>query len=611
MDVVARRPQPLGGLARRASFQPPASNMPQILPPALIGIGALTVGEDDRSYRRPPDCDRVEQVYSNDRGGLMSRAACVLTLILAAVGCAAPAEEGGERAEGEPCQRGDQCQDELYCGCPLEGSCGESVCLRLPGGSPPASAGLMGPTRRWLAQVPTIAALDWAAFPIPLEQRPAPTGRTLVVAPWGSDAEGDGSFEAPWRSLRRGVQAAAAGDWVVARGGLYEEGPEGEFIALELGEASSGVVVAAFQGEPVVVRPARVGINYGLSVWGDQIAVHGLRFEGFPQAGAVLGRQGRTTRGIALSSMTFVFEGDAVTNGIAVVPDNGGEPVIEGLLLRDVRVTGASIGIQCNVGPCDHVRMEGVVVVGQGRGESSALDGIASERGRNYLLLDVEVSEAGADGIDLKVADVAVIGAFVHHVGRNGIKLWRGGDVVNAVVSHTGADTAVSFGEAGRYRLLHAVVAYHNFGGLNAYSLTAGYQQPGEGFQIEILNSAFFRNAGGLYLPAGASVVVDNNLFAEIDNQDILTAWSPLEGAQKTFELSGGAEALETHGLGSGNLPVGLDPGFVAPQEADYQLRDGSPLLGAARAVDEASPLDLAGSARPQGSGPDVGAYER
>jgi hypothetical protein len=398
---------------------------------------------------------------------------------------------------------------------------------------------------------------------------------------------------------------------VVVRGGLYPEGPEGHYIAIEMTQAHQGVALVAPQGEVAVVQPAREGINYGLSLLGDDTAVHGLWLENFPQAGAIVGRPGETLRQVVLSSLRVRFETERYTDGIALVPDNGGATVVQGALLRDIEVLGASIGVQCNTGPCDDIRMDRVFTQGRGQGDSSALDGIASESGQNYLLTHIEVTQAGADGIDLKVSDAAVINALVHHVGRNGIKLWHGGDIVNAVVSHSGADTAISFAQPGRYRLLHSVVAYHNHQGLNSYSLTAGYQQPGEGFEVAILNSAFVRNAGGIYAPPGASLDISSCFFSEIDNGDLATASSQLEGTHLTWKLAQDLELFQDHGLGQGNLYQPSATGaFYGPERLDYHLPPGSALIDAGVEAPLAPREDLEHNLRPGGAQPDIGAYE-
>src|SRR3989337_1715534 len=109
--------------------------------------------------------------------------------------------------------------------------------------------------------------------------------------------------------------------------------------------------------------------------------------------------------------------------------------------MHRVTVENASLGISCNAGPCRSWWLEDVTVVGRGG------DG------------------AGADGIDLKVKRLLISSSRVHNVSRNGIKLWHGGDIVNTVIHHTGADAAIVFEQGGRYRILNSVMAFHNYPG--------------------------------------------------------------------------------------------------------------------------------------------------
>jgi hypothetical protein len=427
-----------------------------------------------------------------------------------------------------------------------------------------------------------------------------------VSASEGDDDAGDGSQGAPWASIRRAIGQAEAGDRILVRGGVYAEGPEGEYIALELGERSSGVSISAYEGEEVKVVPSREGINYGLSLWGDDVEVEGLDFEGFPYAGVIVGQAGRTPRGVVLADAVLRFAPGRHREGVAIVPDNGGAPVVQGVLLSGIRVEGASIGIQCNTGPCNDLRMEGISVLGTGEEGTSSLDGIAVESGDNVVLLDVEVTQAGSDGIDLKATRVGVYGARVTRVARNGIKLWRGGDLVNAVVSHTGADTALGFSEGGRYRILHTVVAYHHFQGPSAYSLTVGYGIGGE-YDIEIQNCIFFRNSGGLYMPPNARLKVANNLFAEIDNRTALTFTR--DGGELMMGLDALSDEATREALGGSNL-VGLDPVVGDAEGDDFRPSAGSPLLGVAAQIEPSVEMDIDFAPRPQGGQPDIGPYE-
>jgi hypothetical protein len=184
----------------------------------------------------------------------------------------------------------------------------------------------------------------------------------------------------------------------------------------------------------------------------------------------------------------------------------------------------------------------------------------------------------------------------VHHNARNGIKLWHGGRVFNALVHHHGADVAVSLGAPGRYRLAHVLVAYHNYQGPSSYVMTVGYGQS-EPVQLAIENSIFWRNAGGIYLSPATEATITHTVMAESDNQKLL------EQGERYVLSTGAAEALSP--WGRGNLV------FKALElEEDYSPPPGSPLRDAGAVLEDAPGWDWRGEPRRQGVAPDIGPWE-
>jgi hypothetical protein len=453
--------------------------------------------------------------------------------------------------------------------------------------------------------VPTVSNIDWDAFPRLLTSTSPVEGRLHWVSTEGDDG-GDGSVDAPFATIGRGLQEATAGDWVVVRGGEYTEAPDGEYRALLFESDKAGVTITSYQGETVVLRPGAQGINYGLDIGASDVCINGIDFHGFPNAMAILGRPGLTVRNVVLSNAEFIIDPPGSAEGIDMVADNGGDPVVEGVLFHRVSVVGASIGIQCNFGPCNGVRFEGVYV-DNGDGEGSGADTIAVESGNNIVILDTEVTNAGADGIDLKASDVLVVGAFVHDVKRNGLKLWRGGDVIDSVVTGTGADAAVVFDMPGRYRLLNSVVAHHNWNGLSSYVMTVGYDNPGE-YDVALINNVFYRTAGAVFVNASATLRVENNAFAEASNRIAVEGPGP-NGRLAQVGYDDDPSRFEDFGWGSGNL-LGVDPEFVDPDGGDFHLTDSSPLIDAGAPASDARERTLDGHERTAGAAIDIGAFE-
>jgi hypothetical protein len=455
------------------------------------------------------------------------------------------------------------------------------------------------------ARPATQVKLDWDAFPKLPDTAKSPDGRAIYVA---SNAKGkaDGTAPHPYKTIAAALAASRRGDRIQVKAGTYPEGDAGGFIGLEIPAGRGGVTLVSAGGR-AIIKPAHVGITYGLDIGASDIVVRGFDVVGFEKAGIIIGNQGHTARNIVIADVSVTYEGEGAPDGIAMLPDNGGDDVVDGVLLHNVEVRGASIGVQCNTGPCRNLRFQGLRIHGAQVGTNSGYDGLAVENGDNILIMDAEVSGSSADGIDLKATRVAVFNAFVHHVGRNGIKLWKGGDIINSVVSHTGADASVSLG-AGTYRIVHSVMAYHNWQGPSSYSVVVAYDDKGPS-SIELVNSVFYRNSGGLYFGPDTQVRVSGCLFSEIGNGNLFEVTVP--NAKRTTMILAQLPFLKSMRLGYSNLPPGTKPKFRDAAAADYRVGQGSPLIDAG-VTDQGLPsFDLAFGKRTNGKRPDIGPFER
>jgi hypothetical protein len=216
----------------------------------------------------------------------------------------------------------------------------------------------------------------------------------------------------------------------------------------------------------------------------------------------------------------------------------------------------------------------------------------------------VDVSRVAADGIDLKAKNVLVTGCYVHQLGRNGVKLWYGGDIVNTIVHHTGEDAALVFEHAGRYRVLNSVVAYHNYPEPKSYNLTASYDSR-ERLDVELVNSIFYKTSGGMFFQDGTRVTVRSCVFHEMKNGTYMRLqW---RGRELTLTRRGGLAAFRK--IGAKGVVL-ADPRFVAPERGDFRLRRGSPAANAGIRVAHMPAVDVAGAPRIKGSAPDIGAHE-
>lgn len=229
------------------------------------------------------------------------------------------------------------------------------------------------------------------------------------------------------------------------------------------------------------------------------------------------------------------------------------------------------------------------------------MDAIGIESGDNVVVEATSVSGADGDGIDIKASRAAVVNSWVQDVGRNGVKLWRGGDLVNAVVVDTGADAAVVFALPARYRILHSIVARHG-PTVRAYAATVSYDDAGEGL-LEIVNSIFFDNSGALWVSPDYAVDIRNSIFFGSLTGEFVV-W-----ADVVVDEGEGFAELEAAGGGSGDREI--DPAFVDATGDDFHLAPDSPARETGTTDVEAYPeFDFAGLLRDIAEPPNLGPRE-
>ena len=242
-----------------------------------------------------------------------------------------------------------------------------------------------------------------------------------------------------------------------------------------------------------------------------------------------------------------------------------------------------------------------------GSGSGSGADAVATENGDNIVVFNADISGAAADGLDFKATRVAIANVIVHDVSRNGIKLWGGGDVINALVYNTGADSSIVFDPRedarARYRLLNTIVAYHARD-TEAYAGGVGYDHPTWVGQMQVVNTIFYQNTGPLWVSPAYSLDVRNSIFVSAHGGVI--TWRDITVGEGYEPFT----ALEQAGGGCCN-PGLLDPKFVDPDRGDFHLATGSPALDSGTVEVEAFPsFDLFGNPRVAGAGVDLGPIE-
>jgi hypothetical protein len=276
------------------------------------------------------------------------------------------------------------------------------------------------------------------------------------------------------------------------------------------------------------------------------------------------------------------------------------QPVIDGLLVYDVAIRNAIIGFNCGEGPCHNMRLEALDVALPGAGEGSGADAVAVENGDHIVVFNAHITGAAADGLGLQGHPVAIANVIVHDVARNGIKLWHGGEVINALVYRTGADAALVLETGNTYRVVNSVFAYHAEGE-SAYAGTVAYDSPDEPGNLTVRNTVFYRNSGALWVSGAFALDVRASIFfGSANGQELIWATEPELALGKDEQPP---EALDAAGGGHGLSFI--DPGFADPAQGDFRPTAGAALIdrGESAAADLLPPFDCSASRASAGCG--------
>jgi hypothetical protein len=453
------------------------------------------------------------------------------------------------------------------------------------GTEPPAADATM-PGGRGPRVIPaTIVDLEPDAFPRPAAEACEDNTDLIEVA--------------AGESIAAALAEAEPDTTVSVAAGTYMERPD-EWLALDVG--TDDVCLRATDGEAVL--QAADDQTLGISLTGDDVVIEGFVLRGFEIGIGIDGREDETQQQLTIEDTRIEAPSGEFREGIVAFgePSDPSTAVLDGLLLLDVVVDGTDLGVSCNVGPCEHVWLERTRIAGRTGPEDSGADAFAIEEGRQIAVVDTVVQGAAADGIDTKADDVVVFGTQVLDVGRNGVKLWRGGDVINSVIDGTGGDASLVGEEPGTYRYLHTLVAHHGDPGDTPYVGTWSYDVGSSDLTVEIVNSIFYENSpGGFFVPRGATLSVRHSIFDGGSDHRLFDM-----GGDEGYTFADLA-AFQQAGFGEANQVA--DPGFVDAAARDFSTGAASPARDAGEVV-EGLDVDATGEPRVRGVAPDVGPIE-
>ena len=454
------------------------------------------------------------------------------------------------------------------------------------------------------------------------------SGKTpLYVATDGNDANDGLSIGSPKRHLGAAIayaNAHPATPFVIyIRGGTYYRPAAYEYLEIERGD----LVITAYPGEQVTIRPDFWPNNP--ASWGQQVFLYSFRgignltisdltlqgwdtplvfgasWEEPPMRNLVIRnitanefRQRFAEASAQFFAANYVDRGFFPGGATTFDPNAPGiKYQIEGLILSNIRLEDVGMGV--NIGDEDDANVKGLRISQveirndpQGGGDS-ATDGLAVVNSYKVLIDDCLIDNIRDDGIDCKAFDVCVVNSYVHGTGRNGMKFWRNGEVINSIVYDCAPiDDGAFIIEDGPFRIIHSVLMRKTPGYSGSFSYGAASTAT-----LEIANSVF--------------VDLDHSFYVGTSNlRSINSLYDDMPGGI----FSGRTSAADVPALNalpncSGNISG--DPLFTDPAGEDFSLRESSPCRDAGTSAGVLLPsFDYYGNARPAGAGYDIGACE-
>ncbi len=418
-------------------------------------------------------------------------------------------------------------------------------------------------------------------------------GQSFYVAPYGDDA-GSGTFDLPWRTIQHATEMLEPGDTVYIRGGVYEE-----YMELSRGGSYGNYITyLAYPGETPILDGKAVDWDDGFDLAEESyIKIDGLVIRNWNGFGIVSSGQ---------SSHIVVKNVEVHDCDTAIrLFDYHKDWITENAYLHH----NSLIGFDCSPGPCTNITMREIRSMYNGVEGDTAADGFAFESGNNILVEDCEASYNGGDGFDFKSDGTHLARVLAHDNGRNNIKLWgEKSSLINALSFDSGLTNLV-LEEGGSFRVVNCLFANRRSYG---YLATLGGYETSTPTSIVLYNNIFYNDnsaMGGttLYYPMGAMLTANNNIYWNPYRIDDVICAGFVDGCFSSDDINDGTWSAAS---GTDSDSAYADPLFVDAGSKDFHLTAESPAVDTGNS-DVAPDIDLEGTPRPQGSGVDIGSYER
>ena len=414
-------------------------------------------------------------------------------------------------------------------------------------------------------------------------------GATYYVAPAGGDGNA-GTQASPWATIQRAADVMVPGDTVIVSPGVYVE-------SVDIQRSGTAEAYITYQAMPgaVMESPDPSQSLEALDVWPG---VSYIRLVGFELRGGfhetIYLRPG--------SHHIEVLDCHIHHNRVGVRWYGSSYGLMERCQIHDNRG-----GVGFRSGAHDiMVRDTDSYNNNDGADCSGDADGFsADDTTYNITLEGSRAFGNSEDGFDLKAHNALIDRSVSHDNNCVGVKLWNTATLQNSLVYGNGtgvkAASLVS-GQGTVFRLINNTVADN----------TSGIRVSGNQDRLELFNNILSATDRILDFLDCVTVIEDFNLFYRPNAiGDHIVKRLGCNSTGNVIHFSGAdINSGAWFGYsGQGAHSRAADPRYADPDAGDYRPGPSSP------AIDTASPalapvVDLEETARPQGNGPDIGAYE-
>ncbi|MFB3789672.1 MAG: choice-of-anchor Q domain-containing protein [bacterium] len=463
-----------------------------------------------------------------------------------------------------------------------------------------------------------------------------PPSTAVYVATTGNDASEGTSVETPFEHLEKAIEYANGRPEVpltiYLRGGTYlfkdpKIHPDNPYLRLQRGN----LYLTSYPGEEAVIRPyywpgnpSEYGDERAFEISGsfENITFDRLRFEGWSvifspgspletpslknltiqniTAGHFTRRNGEPSYGTMFIE-TGYLDNDVYGEGKQIF-DNPGTAhyQIEGLILSNI--TAENLDLPVNIGDENDANVKGLRITHfdvfnpPGAPGDSASDAFAVVNSYKILIDHCRIMNIRDDGIDTKGYDVAVVNTYIEGTGRNAVKFWKNGEMINTILYNcTQIDDGAVVVKDGPFRMIHSVLLGHPVG----YAGTCGYDTASPlTTRFEVVNSVFSQVKS--FFVTTDNIQILNNRYGEIlEDANLYSGFYEVETVEELNRLP----------LCGGNAMSPLQ--FTDPEHGDFSLVSGSSWIDAGASGGIRLPsFDFYGNPRTAGGNVDIGPVE-